>query len=378
MKLVFAFLLAVHGLIHMMGFAKAFRLAELPQLTHPPSRGAGAAWLIATGLFVATLVAYVAWPRGWWALGAAAIALSQILVFRSWTDARWGTLANVLVLAGVALGFLSQGPSSMRAEYRREVERRLAREGSPPLVTEQDLAHLPAVVARYLRVTGSVGQPRVESFRATMRGEIRSGPTDPWMPFVAEQHNFYDEPARLFFMEATRAGVPFQALHLYVGPAATMRVKVAALFPVIDARGPDMDQAETVTLFNDMCLLAPATLVDRRIQWEAVDAHTARASFSHAGHTVRAELSFDDAGELVGFWSDDRLRSSPDGTSFTRMRWSTPTGDYRAFGARRVGVRGEARWAAPEGEFAYVRFELIDIAYNVGGVSPPPRLLARR
>jgi hypothetical protein len=29
-----------------------------------------------------------------------------------------------------------------------------------------------------------------------------------------------------------------------------------------------MSQSETVTLFNDMCIMAPATLVDAPIAWE--------------------------------------------------------------------------------------------------------------
>jgi hypothetical protein len=35
-----------------------------------------------------------------------------------------------------------------------------------------------------------------------------------------------------------------------------------------------------------MCLLAPATLIDPAIVWEAVDDRTARASFANAGHTI--------------------------------------------------------------------------------------------
>ena len=35
MRWIVAVLLAVHGLIHLMGFAKAFGYAELPQLTQP-------------------------------------------------------------------------------------------------------------------------------------------------------------------------------------------------------------------------------------------------------------------------------------------------------------------------------------------------------
>ena len=43
MRWIVAVLLAVHGLIHLMGFAKAFGYAELPQLTQPISREMGVA-----------------------------------------------------------------------------------------------------------------------------------------------------------------------------------------------------------------------------------------------------------------------------------------------------------------------------------------------
>ena len=46
-------LLILHGLIHLMGFAKAFGYAELPQLTQPISRDWGVVWLLAGGLVVA-------------------------------------------------------------------------------------------------------------------------------------------------------------------------------------------------------------------------------------------------------------------------------------------------------------------------------------
>ena len=45
MRLLFALLLVVHGLIHAMGFAKAFGLAELSQLTREISRPLGVLWL---------------------------------------------------------------------------------------------------------------------------------------------------------------------------------------------------------------------------------------------------------------------------------------------------------------------------------------------
>ena len=41
MRSAFFGLLVVHGLIHLMGFAKAFELGEFPQLTQPVSSALG-------------------------------------------------------------------------------------------------------------------------------------------------------------------------------------------------------------------------------------------------------------------------------------------------------------------------------------------------
>lgn len=89
------------------------------------------------------------------------------------------------------------------------------------------------------------------------------------MVFRSEQYNFFDQPTRLFLMKATRYGLPVEGLHLFRGDSATMQIKLASLLQVVDAKGPKMNQGETVTLFNDLCLMAPAALIDKeRIQWE--------------------------------------------------------------------------------------------------------------
>ena len=320
MTVAFAIVLVVHGLIHVLGFAKAVGLADLPQLTRPISPLLGALWLLAALLFLAAAAALFIWPRGWWAIGACAIVVSMFVVVPSWTDAKFGALANLVALIGVVFGFLAQGPASLRAAYDRDVDRALARVAPAEPLSDADLAHLPAPVQRYLRAAGVVGQPRVRNFHVRMHGRIRSGRDARWMPLTAEQYNFVDEPARLFYLNASMIAVPVQGYHRYVGRSATMTVKAAALVPVVQVLGPEMDQGETVTMFNDMCFMAPATLIDRGIAWEPVDDHTARASFTNAGHAIRAELSFNEAGELTNFWSDDRYQTAPDGRTMTKAK----------------------------------------------------------
>jgi hypothetical protein len=356
----------VHGLIHVLGAAKAFGWAALPQLTQPISPVLGVLWLLSMAIFMAAAAALFFWPRGWWMIGAAAVVISMIAIGASWTDAKAGALVNGLVLAGVVFGFLSQGPFSLRAEYERDLETYLPGPASPAAVNEDDLAHLPPLVQRYLRAAGVVGQPRVRNFRVHLRGRIRNGPAGRWMPFEAEQYNVVHPPARMFYLRASMFGIPVQGYHRYVGSSASMRVNAAALVPVATAAGAEMTQSETVTLFNDMCLMAPATLIDPAIEWTPIDANMVRARFTNAGYTIHADLSFNAAGELTDFASDDRYQASTAGTGMRRFRWSTPITAHRRYGAVRLPAGGEGRWHEPEGVYAYIELAIDDVQYNVG------------
>jgi hypothetical protein len=142
-----------------------------------------------------------------------------------------------------------------------------------------------------------------------------------------------------------------------------MQIKVASMFQVVDARGPEMDKGETVTMFNDLCIMAPATLIDKAIQWETLDSLTVKAFFTNQGNTISATLFFDVKGALVNFISLDRYLSD-DGRSYLNYPWSTPLKEYKEFGGRRIPTYGEAIWHTPEGEFSYARFELGMVEYN--------------
>lgn len=230
-------------------------------------------------------------------------------------------------------------------------------------VTEADLLGLPPVVQRYLRFAGAVGKPRILNYRLRFRGELRNDAKSPWMKVVANQQSFVDPAARFILIKASMFGVPFEAFHRYVGPDATFRVKVASLLTIVDARGPEMNRSETVTLLNDMCLLAPGTLIDPRIGWEELDPSTVRVTFSNAGNTVSADLSFDESAALIDFVSDDRSRTA-DGKTYEQLRWSTPIRGWRTFDGRQLPVEAKAIWRGDGDEFVYARFELLEVEYN--------------
>ena len=162
-------------------------------------------------------------------------------------------------------------------------------------------------------------------------------------------------------MEATRGGLPVDVLHTYAPEGARMRVRLLSLFPMVDAGGEPFTRAETVTVLNDLCLMAPAGLLDPHVSWREVEARTVEATYTVGPHVVRATLLFDAEGRLERFWSDDRPALAADNVHFTPMRWSTPVSAWRTRGATTLPSAGEARYAAPTGEYTYAEFEGIEV-----------------
>ena len=356
---------ALHGLLHLMGAVVGFGWAEVEAFEEPIGVVAGAGWLVAAVAVLASVVQFAIRRGAWW-VWATIVVLSQVMIATSWTDARAGTIANVLLAAEAAYGWASYGPRSARAEYRRRVDTVVAAGDAPRHVVERaDLADLPDAVADFIAASGALGAPHVTAFRAVLRGRIRSGPDDGWMPFVAEQVNICGpDPTRLFLMDATKAGLPVSVLHVYEHGRATMRARVLGLVTVVDESGPVLDRAETVTVFNDLCVFAPAALIDAPITWEVVGAHAVRGRFVNGHHAVEAVLTFDDQHRLVDFESSDRAQL--DGHDSIARPWSTPIGGYRTVGARRLASHGEGRWHDPStGEsFAYIEMEIDEVRFD--------------
>ncbi|MCC5908140.1 MAG: hypothetical protein JJU13_18130 [Balneolaceae bacterium] len=108
-SIVFAFLL-IHGCIHLMGFVKAFGLAEVSELTLPISRTWGLLWLAAALILVIAGVLWLLKLDSWWIAATIGIILSQILVIVYWQDARFGTIPNLIILTVLVAGFLRHSP----------------------------------------------------------------------------------------------------------------------------------------------------------------------------------------------------------------------------------------------------------------------------
>jgi len=359
LKYLLIFLIVVHGMIHAMGCVKAFNPSKVPQLIQSISMPVGILWLVVAILFLTTALLLILNKDWWWALGIVSIILSQAVIISSWTDAKFGTIPNLIIMVVI---ILSMGSYFFERGYAQDVKNNLNTNNSQStdLLTTEDLKDLPKPVQKYIIFTGSTGKPKLKNMNIVFEGQMR-GKGQEYFSFKSEQYNFFDKPTRLFYMKAKMFGLTVPVYHKYMETKATMDVKPFGLISVVKKSGKEMNQAETVTLFNDMCLMAPATLIDKRIQWQEIDSKSTKATFTNNGITISANLYFDDKGRLKNFISDDRIEVNEN----KPYRFSTPVSNYREFNGYMLPAYGETIWHYSDGEFVYGKFNLKEINYNI-------------
>ena len=355
LKYILFCIIFVHGLIHFFGFAKAFNLGKFTQITVAISKPCGMFWLLTAFLFISTTILFLFKKDAWIFVGLVAVIISQILIFTVWKDAKFGTIANLIILVALILNY---GSYRFEKVYQNDVRQNFVSNNSSKkeLVTEADLVFLPKPVQRYLRYAGVLDKPKVHNMRITFEGQMREKSKD-FFPFTCEQYSFFNKPTRLFFMKAKMKGFNVTGYHKYDNATASMDIRLFGLFAVVKKSGKNMDKIETVTLFNDMCLMAPATLIDKRISWQPIDDNSAKATFTNHNSTISAILYFNEKGQLIDFISNDR--------DVNHHPFSTPVSNYKMINGINIMTYGETIWHYPDGKFVYGKFNLKEVEYNV-------------
>lgn len=272
---------------------------------------------------------------------------------------------GLFILILVVLPFLMYQSQGIKRAYQKEATMalKLTTPWKKSVLRAEDIKNLPHPIQNYLAYTGVINKEKIQNVKIAFAGVMKLDPKKDWVQITSEQYNFFDPSTRVFYIRGNMSGIPILGLHLYKQGHARMLIKIAGLVTVADARGPEMDMGETVTVFNDMCLLAPASLIDQRIQWETINDLTVKATFHHNGCNISALLYFNKEGALTNFVTEDRYMTTS-GNSYQKVKWSTPVKEYKEFNGLRLPGKAEAIWHLPEGDYCYAKFDVKNVACN--------------
>lgn len=360
LRLIFSLFVVFHGFIHLMGFIKAFKFMETKNFNLFISRPVGILWLLAGGLFILTVILLLSKVEWWWAIAIPAVILSQILIITVWQEAKFGTIANIIVVLAAIEGF---GCWQFNRMVKNELNLYTPFVGKNKMVTPGMLGKVPPVVQKWLRRSNVVGKNETQSVYLVQGGEMRTSPNGKWMPVRAEQWYMTQKPCFLWIADVQ--AVPFihlKGMDKFERGKGKMLISLLSVFPVVNASGKKIDQGTMLRYLGEIVWFPSAALCDY-IQWDQVDSLRARATMTYAGLTVSGLFKFDENGDVVSFEAK-RYYDRKGGATLEDWFIQIEKNAYREFEGVRIPAISTVTWKLKEGDFTWFKVDIRDIKYN--------------
>jgi hypothetical protein len=361
--------MSAHGLIHLMGFLKEWKLSEIKELSGKTiiplsenlSKFIGAFWLIVCLLFLASGTAYLFKKEWWWMIAVIGIILSQALIILYWQDAKFGTIANIIILFACILSF---GTWSFNTSVKIELQSFLpVVNKDKKIIATEMISSLPPVVQKWIKHSNIIGREIIQTVHLEQRGKMRSAPGSKWMPVNAEQYFTIEKPG--FFWTVDVEAAPFTHLYgrdKYENGRGHMLIKLLSLYTVVDSKGKETDQGSMLRYLAEIVWF-PSAALGSFISWEQIDSLKARATITFGGITASGIFSFNQDGDMVSFEAL-RYYDRKEGAALEDWLILNDKDGYKEFEGIRVPAKSTVTWKLKSGDFTWFKLEIMDIKYN--------------
>jgi hypothetical protein len=361
LRIVFTLMLFIHGFIHLLGFLKAYKLAQLEQLTMPISKPVGIVWLISTILFLITLFLFIFQKDVWWMAGLTAIILSQIVIIFSWNDAKYGTIPNFIILLLIVIAYGVWNFNRYAALEQQNIFSELTKNNSKLELSELD--KLPQPVRNWIINSGAVGKEKVFSVRLEQSAKIRleSDQVD-WYDGKAIQYFSIEKPAFIWTVDLEMNPFVFvKGRDLFVSGKGKMLIKLYSLFSVVDVSNEKINEG-TMQRYLGEIVWFPSAAICSYINWKSIDSLSAEVTMTYNGVSVNAAFFFDESGEFKRF---EALRYMGADDKAEKYPWVITSNKNECLNGIKIPVAMDVTWKLPKGDFHWLKVQLTKIDYNI-------------
>lgn len=361
MKIIFLIIVVLHGLIHVLGFVKAFELAVIKDLTSHISRPFGIVWLMCAVLFILFAIAFASGYTYAWIIGLLAVILSQIVILYFWKDGKFGTIPNLIILLTVILSFGSYTFNKMVDSEINEVLS-FVKTTQPGIITEEDVMHLPAPVQRWITSTGIIGKPAIRSGYVKQTAFIKMKPDqETWYSANAIQYSVTEPPAFIWKVELDMMPViKIKGRDKFIGGKGEMLIKMNSLINIVNEKGEKLDEG-TIQRFLGELVWFPSLALSPHITWEPIDEFSAQATMHYRGTSGDGTFYFDDEGNFTKFIAMRYMANEPDAMKYP---WILTVDDYAIFEGIKVPSKVKATWELDHTDWTWLDLQIEDIQYN--------------
>lgn len=362
MKALFLIIVLLHGLIHSLGFLKAFGFIDVKALTLPISRPIGAVWLISTVLFLMYGLLYYFNYNYAWLFGLAAMLVSQVLIIGFWPDAKFGTVPNLIILAVV---LFSYGNNRFEALITKEKKELLLSAEVQPIASfsKSDIKDLPSPVKKWLMNSGALGQKKTLNGKIRQKALIKMTPEqEDWHSATALQYTTVNKPSFLWAVDMKMNSLMwFRGRDKFKNGKGEMLIKMNSLINVVNETGEKIDEGSNQRFLGEMVWF-PSLAVSPYVSWEEIDDLSAKATLTYKKSKGSGTFYFNEKGDFVKFVALRFQGNEPDAK---RKEWVLTVDDYSVFDGIKVPSKMKATWRLDEKDWTWLQLEIETIEYNI-------------
>jgi len=361
-KILFIIIAGFHGLIHLMGFVKAFHLAEIKDLTEPVSKPLGLFWFFTFLLFTATIIQYLLKSEFWWLTGFIAILVSQALVIIFWQDAKFGTIPNLIILLIATVAFAGYN-------FNRYVDQEIDHMFSQAAIKNQQtitadmISQLPMSVQTWIRNSGLIGKENIYAVRLKQQALMKlKAEQENWTDARAQQYYTIEQPA--FIWKVNLPMMPFIDIagrDKFIDGKGEMLIKILSLIPVVNSGDNEKINTGALQRYLGEIVWFPAAALSPYITWQEIDDLSAEATMTYKGTKGSGIFHFNENGEFIKFSAQRYLG---DDENATLKEWIITASESKVINGIKIPVKCEATWKLEDGDWTWLILEINDVEYN--------------
>lgn len=362
MRIAFIILITIHGGIHLFGFLKAFGISEFNAISQPISKTSGIFWCLTFTLFAITVISILVHSDYWWISGFLGVIISQLLIMNYWSDAKFGTIANILILFAAIIGY-----SSFHFQQKIKTERTRLFDGSiakkHEIVTKEEMVGLPPIVQKWLTNSGIIGKNHISNVYLVQELQLKLKPeqTD-WTSGTAEQYFTVQPPSFNWNINTEMNSIlSVVGRDRFVDGKGEITIKLLSLIPVASAKNDNRIDQATLQRYLAEIVWFPSASLSQYIKWETIDDHTAQASMEYEGTSGSGTFHFDNDGNFEKFVA---LRYQ-DSNDTKPTKWTVTATKTEEVNGIKIPVECEASWEIENGLWTWLKLKIEHIEYDV-------------
>lgn len=215
---------------------------------------------------------------------------------------------------------------------------------------------LPEPVQRYFKYVLKDGQPYISYVRMTHDGQFKTGLDKGWIDIEGEQYATTQKPA--FIWKGTTS--MFVARDMYISDKGRLIVSLLSLYNVVDAKNKTQyDQGELLRWLGESVLYPTNFLPSERLQWQPIDAQTAKLTFNYKELSLFFKITFNEIGEITQMETKRYMDEK------NLETWIINVANYTERNNVVVPTDFEVLWRLAKGDFSYAKFHIQKIEYGI-------------